>query len=294
MALIFDSVSAEGGRLMREDLERDGREHRVQVGGVLVPWVEADEGLRYLGYWVDLLGDWGNQVARIKKQIEAFTMRVRPARISAEVLLYLLNAVLAPRVIYPLTVAAVDIAEIDQLEGSVLNWALRKLGLHRGFPRKLMYAPVEEGGLGWEPWHVKVFKARQRLARDLVHHPEVDVCQLWASMRLRWYDANQSGRRVLGGVQSADMQRAEGTLSRFGDHKTWVGCFDRMLTKLRIRWDDGWRPLARRVNDVDLYQLANESTNSLTREAIRRGSEQCDVLWVSQLPTLEGSEIPGW
>ena len=57
MALVFDADSSEGGRLMREDLERERREHRVQVGGVLVPWVEADEGLRYLGYWVDLLGD---------------------------------------------------------------------------------------------------------------------------------------------------------------------------------------------------------------------------------------------
>ena len=53
--------------------------------------MDHDTGLRYLGYWVDLCGDWGEQMARLEGIMGDFEAKVRPARVSLNLLLYLLR-----------------------------------------------------------------------------------------------------------------------------------------------------------------------------------------------------------
>ena len=69
--------------------------------------------------------------------------------ISTGLFLYLLNHVLDPRILYPLTVAA----DINRLESCLLSWALRKRRLFKSYLRHLLAAPVSMGGLGWTRWH---------------------------------------------------------------------------------------------------------------------------------------------
>ena len=59
MALKFDPIS--GGTLLGEDMSTS----RVEAGGTVIPFVEADEGIRMLGFWIDLHLDWGNMKAKL-------------------------------------------------------------------------------------------------------------------------------------------------------------------------------------------------------------------------------------
>ncbi len=40
----------------------------IKMSGEAVPVAEHDEGLRYLGYWIDAVSDWGNQVIHKRKR----------------------------------------------------------------------------------------------------------------------------------------------------------------------------------------------------------------------------------
>jgi hypothetical protein len=130
--------------------------HRVALGGVVIPWVEGDVGLRHLGYWIDMHADGGNQVHRVEKTITEFTKHVRYARVSKPMLLYLVETVLVPRVIYPLTVVGVSASGNRGLEGMVLKWVLSKLGLTTTYSRQLIAMSTDMGGWagsrGWPGW----------------------------------------------------------------------------------------------------------------------------------------------
>ena len=119
---------------------------RVHIDHVVVPRLEADVGARYLGYWLDLAGDGGDQVAVISRTIDEFTSSVKPACIGTKTLLYLLNHVLARASCTTLWWSPpFGEADIRGLEAKVLAWALKKLG----FPRNLLASPISAGGLGF-------------------------------------------------------------------------------------------------------------------------------------------------
>ena len=299
-ALIFNRAKGnQGGLLHAEDALRLKLSHRVQVRGTDIPFQEADIGVRYLGYWIDLLGDWGDQVHRLHATIDAFTRTVRTAAISTPLLLYLLDHVLAPRVLYPLTVAAVTANEIDELEAKVLSWALRKLGVHTTYSRHLIASPVAMGGLGWTRWRTRVLRDRLRLARQLCYHSEQRIRDIWRGMRHRFYHDLRSGRRSLGGERSRLQQSIEEGDRRDSCPKTWLGTFDDLLRQEEVEWVDGWIPEPPRINDQHIFEITHhaQASGSLTKEGateIRLGADKCDTYWLSQLTDEEGRWVPGW
>jgi hypothetical protein len=281
------------GRLTEEDLIAQDIPHRVQLGGAMIPWTEADVGARHLGYWVDLLGDWGDQVANIVEQIDTFTRCVQPARISRGLLLYAINAVLVPRILYPLTVAAVDAEEINSLERSVLKWVRRKLGVGPTYARDLIYSSKEVGGLGWIRWTTRVLKARSRLALDLSTHPEIHTRMIWEGMRLRHFEALGSGRTFLGGERDPWTVKVEENGTKNTICKTWLGSFDHLLSSEGVRWCDHWSPIPRRTRDHHLFDIASLH-DSPTSPTIRRGADDCDIMWLSDLVDPSGRYIYNW
>ena len=67
------------------------------------------------------------------------------ALISPAIALYLVEAVLVPRVPYPLTVATFTPDQIRRLESRAMRWVLPKLDLTRSFSRALIRSPLEMG-----------------------------------------------------------------------------------------------------------------------------------------------------
>ena len=189
MALVFGKTGSVRGQLMlRECLVDAGINHRVTLKGTEVPWVEADVGVRHLGVWVDLLGDWGTTVEKVRDKIAEFTTVVRPAKVGPALLMYMINAVLVSRVLYPLAVASVEPETVDKLEGQVIPWVLRKLGIHGTYARALMSTDKSVGGLGWERWRVRVARIKARLADDLLNHPDGQVRAMYAGIRKNQYE----------------------------------------------------------------------------------------------------------
>ena len=192
------------------------------------------------------------------------------------------------------------LTDIDALERKVLKWALRKLGLHFSYPRKLLAASVEVGGLGWEPWWHRVLRERTHLAQDMCYHPDPEVRMMWDGMRHRWYQQSASGRVQMGGERTALTQRLEeGGVRDYSVQKSWLGAFDLLLRRGGVAWRDRWAPRELRGGDVDLLELAalREEQGHLTEAGarkIREGIENCDIYWLSQLCSAGGTAVFGW
>ena len=55
MSLIWDRSTGKPERKLREEFLAH---ENISMGGEKVPIAEHDEGLRYLGYWIDACPDW--------------------------------------------------------------------------------------------------------------------------------------------------------------------------------------------------------------------------------------------
>ncbi len=131
-----------------------------------MPLAEHDEGLRYLGYWIDAVSDWGNQLIHLQEKARRFRAAVEPAKLTPREVIYLYNAVLVPRITYCLTSAAPGVDDIDDLESATWMWMARKIGLAPTQCRELLHAPRERGGLGMESWHSVVLRRRADIAME--------------------------------------------------------------------------------------------------------------------------------
>ena len=98
---------------------------QLRLNGAVVPFVEADEGFRFLGYQLDLMGDYGDQQqASLCTVIDNFGAKLLRARISKGVVMYMVEAVLIPRVLYPMAVIPFTPDHIRHLESRALRWIL--------------------------------------------------------------------------------------------------------------------------------------------------------------------------
>ena len=66
MSLIWDRSTGKPERKLRDEFLAH---ENVSMGGEKVPIAEHDEGLRYLGYWIDACSDWGNQVVQLQERL---------------------------------------------------------------------------------------------------------------------------------------------------------------------------------------------------------------------------------
>ena len=64
-------------------------EQLVQHGSKTIRRVEVDEGLKELGVWLDGLGDWGEQVHKIRDGLSETLQELGRIRIPLELVLYL-------------------------------------------------------------------------------------------------------------------------------------------------------------------------------------------------------------
>ncbi len=63
-----------------------------------IPLAEYDEELRYLGYLIDAVTDWGNEVIHLQEKARWFRAVVESAKLTPCEFIYLYNAVLVPRI----------------------------------------------------------------------------------------------------------------------------------------------------------------------------------------------------
>ena len=64
-------------------------EHLAQHGSTTIRRVEVDEGLKELGVWLDGLGDWGEQMQKIRDCLSETLQELGRKRIPLELALYL-------------------------------------------------------------------------------------------------------------------------------------------------------------------------------------------------------------
>ena len=121
MSLVWVTLNGQPSRKVASEFTE---EERIQMSGEPVPVAEHDEGLRYLGYWIDAVSDWGNQVLHLQEKARRFRAAVEPAKLTPREVIYLYNAVLVPRITYCLTVAAPGVDDIDGLWPRKLHVAM--------------------------------------------------------------------------------------------------------------------------------------------------------------------------
>jgi hypothetical protein len=159
----------------------------------------------------------------------------------AAVVKYIWQAVLTPRMAYPLTVVNVErpASTIDALERAAHRWLLQRIGLHKSFSKALLGADLLLGGLGLEPWTSRIGRSRAELANSLSRHHEADY------------------RRLLWHLQDAEAADRLGTLRGW-----WANSVD--LWKHAGMNATFWTNLGgARVNDVPLTTLIAETERSM-------------------------------
>ena len=242
--LIFkrDEGGVEERWLFQELVEQGGP--RLKLNGLDVPFVEADEGFRFLGYTLDLTGDYGDQQDKLCATIDDFGSRISRARISKGALLYIVEAVLIPRVMYPMAVIPFTPNHIRYLESRALRWILPKLGLTRTFSRDLLGMELDWGGLGWDRWTTRVAVLRSDLARRMATHKSWHVRGVWWSLRHRLLllDTQTELRYDLGCTSLGEPHTHP--LETAAAASTWMDALSASLALTGVNWDRGWRPLA--------------------------------------------------
>ena len=293
MPLVYNRTTGNHNLWLWEEVGQ-ARGGPLRMGGVAVPHKEADEGNRFLGFIIDLLGDGGDQMARLEQSIDEFGAGIRRARASKGIVAYLVEAVLIPRVMYPLTVATLTPDQIRRLESRALRWVLPKLGLSPSFSRNLVGMGTELGGLGWTRWTVRVAVAKSQLAMELREHPEAGIRGTWASMRTR----------ALGGmakVRSPHVMGLDDGASGQGGmiDTSWLASLDAHLAELHVRWADGWQLPTPRVGDVLLSEVVYQGVRSgrlglQDGMAIMDWVSAADLWWRSDLLCGEGVKWWEW
>ena len=264
------------------------------MGGVAVPHKEADEGNRFLGYIIDMLGDGGDQVARLEQSIDEIGASIKRTRASKGIVAYLVEAVLIPRVMYPLAVATLSPDQIRRLESRALRWILPKLGLSPSFSRNLVGTGSELGGLGWTRWTVRVAILKSQLAMDLSEHPEAGVRGTWASMRTRGLLSDRLGSQMCMGMDEAGEDQLKER------ENTWLASLQTHLAELHVKWADGWAPPRPRKGDVlvsaIIYQGVCDGRIGAEEgvELVKWASAVADILWLSDLCSSAGHAWWRW
>jgi len=286
--------------LMAERVAED-ETAQLTMRGVRVPFVEADVGTRFLGFHMDLLGDYGEQLAKLEAIIDDFGQRIRKARVSKGLVMYLVEAVLIPRVMYPMSVAPFTPNQIRTLESRALKWILPKLGLTPTFSRDLLHSPLEWGGFGWDAWTTRVTDLKSNLAMDMSQHMDPTIRGCWLAMKARHEDGKDFlSTPGFGGASGEELRALESAVS-----VTWLQTFSALLSVSGMAWEDGAGPHAPRQGDLKIKDIAREAVRSQRwtaqrGETVSVGAERADFLWISQLLGADGNprwpwhELPRW
>jgi hypothetical protein len=79
MSLIWVTLNGLPSRKVASEFSED---EYIKVSSEAVPVAEHDEGLRYLGYWINAVSDWGNQVIHLQEKARRFRAAVEPAKLT--------------------------------------------------------------------------------------------------------------------------------------------------------------------------------------------------------------------
>ena len=214
-----------------------------------------------------------------------------PGRVSPAIVMYLVEAVLLPRVLYPLTVATFTPDQIRSLESRALRWILPQIGLPRTFSRALIGSPLDRGGLGWSRWTVRVAALKSGLAMELAEHPSPCIRGTWASMRQRWFLASPLAVRTTIGGDVTDIPEQAAAK---GVKVTWMDTYDALLRELDVTWTDGWSHPPPREGDTLIGDLVRGAVKTQAVSLTQARASSADLTWISDLMTPDGTDWIAW
>ena len=303
MSLIWVKKNGLSQRKLKTEFEEEDCGH---MGGGRIPIAEHDEGLRYLGFWIDACSDWGNQLIHLQEKARRFRAAVEPARLSPREVIYLYNAVLIPRITYCLTIAAPGTDDIERLESETWSWMAKKIGLAPNQARDLLHAPRARGGLGMESWHSVVLRRRANLAMQWREEGNEQMGAIYSKLRedheeikrggawegLGWGSAQQ------GGVPEYWPSAVEPEMYCRGE---WIEGLERSLAKEGWSWEDDrgilrWREGDQRQSSIRLKKEREVGFTQAAKSALWAK----DCKWRSELVGPDGKtalpwgDIPGW
>lgn len=264
----------------------------VYMGGTRVPSVEFDVGLRYLGYWMDVPSDYGEQTHVLEQRVASFSLALARARLPPAVALYLYRSVLTPQVLYPLALATLTFHQIEQLEAGAWKLVAGKLGCYPNMAAALRHMPVEQGGLGLVPWWWMVLRTRVDLLAQWGTHSAPWIRAIYEELSAGW--VQDSLGRGQGGLGK---QLLDKTDQAWCNHrlKTWMGSIHSLVTGAGASLDIPSLIRPPRAGDRLLGGLSNHSLRERHWTLTRREH----VLWLSDIRDNDGgfipfAEVPGW
>jgi hypothetical protein len=267
---------------LQEELVAKGKEFRVTLDGRTIPFQDHDEELRHVGYWISPRGETTVQLQKVLDHCSAVELALKKAKTAGSVVKYIWNAVLTPRILYPLTVVSPrePVATIERLERQSHAWLLKRINVHASFPKDLLRGDKLSGGLGLESWVSAIGRSRAELANNLIRHEEPDL------RRLAWH-----------------MQLASrGEADQAGRISGWWNASERLWKEYKFSATSWFNTGGRREQDVHLSSLILEVEHSMepaSRAAWtakrRHWNAEASIQWLSDMVDMTGTRVrPAW
>ena len=160
--------------------ESDGHETKLISGGHLhafplsdgplsdAPWIpplnpahldysKVTEANRYLGVWYALDGRWEHQAETLTEKLKLSLASIQLQNLTLHQLGYVLNALVIPRMAYPLKVTSIlafSASAISKtLDKTIASFVIKYIGCPVDTNHQIIWAPVCQGGYGFDSVH---------------------------------------------------------------------------------------------------------------------------------------------
>ena len=222
--------------------------------------LEVNEAFKLLGVWVQLQGKMDTQLQHMEQVIAKLSRDICAANLSHSETLITYKQIAFKKLEYCLPMTIYTESEITKLQKPFTIAFLANSGYHRGFPRKLVYAPERHGGIGM----ASMFQARG------IHQIKYFVSHIRQHDDLGKSISNLLEQvQILTGIGTPILEdtNKKSQLNLGYIPHNWILSIREFLTTFNgaIEYKEAWRPTPQRINDLIIMDEIHKWTKSSTQ-----------------------------
>ena len=244
--------------------------------------IEVDEAQKVLGICISIDGTWKVEYNNWLEKSRKFANLVRMAKFNRYCALRIFSFIWTAKVRYPMSIIGFTRKQCDKIESPVVAACLSASGISRTFPRAVVFAPYELGGLGWESFHTI---QTQEMLKIITKHVKMN---------------DDVGKLILVSLQHA--QLTAGTIQPILEPdklipnyigNIWVYTLHTLLveTGLKVRIRDVWNNTLNRENDMALMDTWMTKYNIRILKQLNMCRMYLKVTTLSDICEIDGTKI---
>lgn len=143
--------------------------HTSTERGATIRHTTPSESNRILGVYLNPVGDFTHQIQILRDKSDRMPNQIRSSRISATNMSIFLRTMYSPSMLYALPAIAADEENFAQVQSSMMQVAMQKLGASRATPAAIRHGPTELGGLNLLDMRTELGICQLRFFRQAIY-----------------------------------------------------------------------------------------------------------------------------